>query len=158
MSSEHIPSRHPRPHGERAFILLALVPAISILIALAGQNVSAERSRSEDEYHNDPMTYLVFSFVMTYATMAILLALFTLKYGQKRARFIAAPMLLSGLVIWGIWFFFNLVQNAEFPHDTIFGVIHWVAAPLLKPFLAMVGAVLGGGVALFIFLTVIVRS
>lgn len=119
---------------------------------------AAESDGTEDKYHNDPLTYLVFSFLMTFATFALLTSLFTFKFGQKKSKIIAIPMLGSGLIIWGLWIFFKFVIRASYPDDTIFGVVHWVAAPLLKPLMALIGVILGAGLAVFIFLTVVVRS
>jgi hypothetical protein len=117
-----------------------------------------EREQSQHDYHNDPMTYLVFSFVMTFGAVSIMAGLIAFRFGNKRSRMTAIPMILSGVVIWGIWILFNLVLRSDYPHDTIFGIIHWVAAPLLKPLMALLGVILGAGLSIFIFLTVIVRS
>jgi len=135
--------------------LVLLIAASLLAVAPAG---AIEQDNSEHEYHNDPVTYLIFSFLMTFATVAILTSLFTFKYGQKRSKIIAVPMLTSGIVIWGFWIFYNFILKAEYPDDTLFGIVHWVAAPLLKPLMALIGFVLGAGLAVFIFLTVIVRS
>jgi len=117
-----------------------------------------ENEQSEHDYHNDPMTYLVFSFVMTFASVSIMAGLFALKYGKKRSKITAVFMVLSGIIIWGIWITFNFILKSNYPDDTIFGMIHWVAAPLLKPFMALIGIFLGCLLSIFIFLTVIVRT
>ena len=62
------------------------------------------------------------------------------------------------MLIWGLWIFFKFVIRASYPDDTIFGIVHWVAAPLLKPLMALIGVILGAGLAVFIFLTIVVRS
>ena len=113
---------------------------------------------SEHDYHNDPWTYLIFSLVMTFGLMSVLAGLFALKFSDKKAKKIAIPMILVGLVIWGFWIYFNFIDHAGYPDDTLFGIIHWVAAPLLKPLMAVIGVLLGGGLSLFIFLTAVVRS
>jgi hypothetical protein len=95
---------------------------------------------------------------MTYAASAIVISLFTFKYGQGKAKVIAIPMLLSGILVWGTWIYFKFIIKAGFPDDTIFNIIHWSAAPILKPLLAVIGVILGGGLSLFIFLTIVVRS
>jgi hypothetical protein len=95
---------------------------------------------------------------MTFATFALLTSLFTFKFGQKKSKIIAIPMMGSGLLIWGLWIFFKFVIRASYPDDTIFGIVHWVAAPLLKPLMALIGVILGAGLAVFIFLTIVVRS
>ncbi|MGA1820691.1 MAG: hypothetical protein ACMUHU_06760 [Thermoplasmatota archaeon] len=128
------------------------------IIFAVGPVSGAEDDSSEHDYHNDPFTYLIFSFLMTFATVGILASLFTFKYGQRRSKVIAVPMLASGIVIWGFWILFNFILKADYPDDTLFGIVHWVAAPLLKPLMALIGCVLGAGLAVFIFLTVIVRS
>ena len=139
-------------------INISIILIISLILISAAPVMAAEDDNSEHEYHNDPFTYLLFSFLMTFATVAILTSLFTFKYGQKRSKLIAIPMLGSGIVIWGFWIFFNFIIRASYPDDTLIGVVHWVAAPLLKPLMALIGFVLGAGLAVFIFLTVIVRS
>ncbi|MBN1539117.1 MAG: hypothetical protein JW939_03155 [Candidatus Thermoplasmatota archaeon] len=141
----------------RAFFLFLAISTVVIFTA-SGTVLGADQNSSEHEYHNDPFTYLVFSFLMTFATVAILTSLFTFKYGQKRSKLIAIPMLSTGTVLWAIWIVFNFILKADYPDDTIFGLVHWVAAPLLKPLMALIGFVLGAGLAVFIFLTVIVRS
>jgi hypothetical protein len=121
-------------------------------------NAEEEEDTSEHDYHNNEWTFLIISFVMTYGATAILISLFTFKFGQGKAKIIAVPMLLSGIIIWGIWIYFKFIISAQFPDDTIFNIIHWSAAPILKPLLAVIGVILGGGLSLFIFLTVVVRS
>ncbi len=148
-----------QPRGLTAKAIFPMVLTLLLLFTFCAEPVfGADTDESEHKYHNDPLTYLVFSFLMTFATFAILTSLFTFKFAQKRSKLIAIPMLASGLLIWGIWIFFNLVQKASYPDDSIFGIIHWVAAPLLKPLMALIGVIAGAGLAIFIFLTVIVRS
>lgn len=137
-------------------VLLILLSLALVACSCSVQGRTTEER--EDAYHNNPFTYLVFSFVMSFSTMAVLTSLFTFKFGQKRSKMVAVPMLLIGLLNWGIWITFNFVLKESYPDDTIFGIIHWVAAPLLKPLMVLLGVVLGAGLAIFIFLTVIVRS
>mgnify|MGYP006284634371 FL=1 len=127
-------------------------------IAVYSPTAGSDGDRSEHDYHNDPMTYLVFSFVMTFGAVSIMAGLFALKYGRKRSKITAIPMVLSGVVIWTLWMVFNFVLRLDYPDDSIFGIIHWVAAPLLKPFMALIGILLGTLLSIFIFLTVIVRT
>lgn len=127
-------------------------------IAVLEDRGKSETEQSEHEYHNDPMTYLIFSFIMSFASVSILAGTFALKYGKKRSKITAVPMILSGLIIWGHWITFNFILGSIYPDDTVFGIIHWVAAPLLKPLMALLGAVVGAILAVIIFLTVIVRS
>lgn len=98
------------------------------------------------------------SFVMTYGATAVLVSIFTFKFGQGKAKIIAIPILVSGLLIWLTWIYFKFMIKAGYPDDTILNIIHWSAAPILKPLLAVVGVFLGGGLSLFIFLTMVVRS
>jgi hypothetical protein len=147
------------PMGLTAKAIFSILMIFLLIFTFSAQPaLGADEDDSEHKYHNDPLTYLVFSFLMTFATFAILTSLFTFKFGQKKSKFVAIPMLASGLVIWGIWIFFNFIIEAEYPNDTIFGIVHWVAAPLLKPLMALIGVILGAGLAIFIFLTVVVRS
>ena len=137
--------------------------ATAILLALFLSHLTSavsaeENDGSEHDYHNDPFTFLFFTFLMSFATMGVLFSIFAFKFGTKRARLFAAPLLVCGLVPWGFWIIFNLILRTEYPHDTLLGIVHWVAAPLLLPIMALLGAALGMGVALFIFLTIIVRS
>jgi hypothetical protein len=141
--------------GRTAVLLVLLSLSLVILPLSAEAKTTDER---EDAYHNNPMTYLLFSFVMSFSTVAILTSLFTFKYGQKRSKTIAVPMLLFGMITWGMWILFNLILKESYPDDTVIGIIHWVAAPLLKPLMVILGVILGAGLAVFIFLTVIVRS
>ncbi len=113
---------------------------------------------SKSDYHNNPLTYLLFSFIMTFGLVSVLAGLFALKFGQKGSRKIALPMVIAGMVPWGGWFYFNFIAHVSYPDDTVFDIIHWVEAPLLKPFMAVLGVVLGAGLAVFVFLTAIVRS
>lgn len=137
-------------------VLLAIV--LSISISFPSVSADSETDESEHEYHNDEWTFLIISFVMTYAIASVIAGLFTLKFGQGKSRILAAAMLSSGLVIWGIWIYFKLIVSASYPDDTILGIIYWSTAPLLKPILAVVGFIFGGGIALFMFLTFVVRS
>lgn len=141
----------------RAIFLILAISTV-VLLTTSGTVLAADQDSSEHEYHNDPFTYLLFSFLMTFATVAILTSLFTFKYGQKKSKLIAIPMLSTGIVLWATWIVFNLVLKSDYPDDTVLGLVHWVAAPLLKPLMALIGFVLGAGLAIFIFLTVIVRS
>ncbi|MGA1822171.1 MAG: hypothetical protein ACMUIG_06570 [Thermoplasmatota archaeon] len=127
-------------------------------IAVLEDRGRTETEQSEHEYHNDPMTYLIFSFIMSFASISILAGAFALKYGKKRSKLTAVPMILAGVIIWGHWITFNFILVSTYPDDTVFGIIHWVAAPLLKPLMALLGALLGAVLAVFVFLTVIVRS
>ena len=157
MSKEVALGRQPLGLRAKAVLSILLLSALAITI-IAEPVFAAESDESEDKYHNDPLTYLFFSFLMTFATFALLTSLFTFKFGQKKSKMIAIPMMGSGLIIWGLWIFFKFVIRASYPDDTIFGVVHWVAAPLLKPLMALIGVILGAGLAVFIFLTVVVRS
>ena len=152
------PLVHQPPGLIAKAVFITVIALLLIMTALTGSVSASDSDGSEDKYHNDPLTYLVFSFLMTYATFALLTSLFTFKFGQKRSKFIAIPMMASGLVIWGLWIFFKFVIRASYPDDSIFGIVHWVAAPLLKPLMALIGVILGAGLAVFIFLTVVVRS
>jgi hypothetical protein len=138
------------------FFLLALIMALVMIPELV--SAEDEEENSEHDYHNNEWTFLIISFVMTYGATAILVSLFTFKYAQGKAKVVAIPMLLSGLVIWGIWIYFKFITKAAYPDDTILNIIHWTAAPILKPLLAVIGVMLGGGLSLFLFLTVVVRS
>jgi MFS family permease len=129
------------------FLVLALMPG-----------ASSAHSVSQDSYHNNPLTYLFFSFVMSFGTISFILGVFAFKYGKKRTRIYSVPMMASGTVIWALWFYFNFVAQADYPDDTVFSIIHWVAAPLLKPVMALLGAGLGLALALVIFLNSIVRA
>jgi hypothetical protein len=139
-------------------VVFFLVISILTITCMSGSVFGADENASEDKYHNDPLTYLVFSFLMTFATFALLTSLFTFRFGQRRSKIIAVPMLASGLIIWGLWIFFKFIIRASYPDDTVFGIVHWVAAPLLKPLMALIGVIFGAGLAIFIFLTVVVRS
>lgn len=95
---------------------------------------------------------------MTYGVSAIVAGIFAMKFGQRRSKFIGGAMTVSGMVPWGFWIFYKFILNATYPDDTLLNIIHWSAAPILKPLVAVIGVILGGGLALFIFLTVVVRS
>jgi predicted neutral ceramidase superfamily lipid hydrolase len=138
--------------------LFVLLATAALLSSLLPDVLARNEAISEHEYHNDPFTVLLFTFLMSYATMAILVSLFTFKFASKRSRFLAVPMLASGILPWGIWVVFKLVLRAEYPDDSLFGVVHWAAAPLLLPVMALLGFAFGLGLGLFIFLTIIVRS
>ncbi|MEA3558769.1 MAG: hypothetical protein U9R75_05885 [Candidatus Thermoplasmatota archaeon] len=140
----------------RTAVLLVLLSLVLVILPLSAEARTTDER--EDTYHNNPMTYLLFSFVMSFSTVAILTSLFTFKYGQKRSKTIAVPMLLFGMITWGTWILFNFILKESYPDDTVIGIIHWVAAPLLKPLMVILGVILGAGLAVFIFLTVIVRS
>lgn len=146
--------------GQRSLVRSVVVMlATAILLSFMLPDAIARDDRvSEHEYHNDPFTLLLFTFLMSYATMAILVSLFTFKFAAKRSRLLTIPMLASGLIPWGMWVVFKLVLRADYPDDTLFGVVHWVAAPLLLPIMALLGFAFGIGLGLFIFLTIIVRS
>jgi hypothetical protein len=136
-----------------------LLSACLILAAsLPNVDGASDTEESEHDYHNNEWTFLIISFVMTYGAAAMVAGLFTMKYGQRRSKVIASFLLLSGLTIWGIWIYFKFIESASYPDDTIFGIIYWSTAPIIKPLLAVIGVILGGGLALFIFLTVVVRS
>ena len=135
-------------------IVLSMVPAAEILDSAEAKTTE----ESKHEYHNNEWTFLVISFLMAYATMAILTSLFALRFGQKKGKIIAVPVLFSGLLIWGIFLMFKVVLKAEYPDDTLFGFVYWATAPILKPLMAVLGIILGVGLAIFIFLTVVVRS
>ncbi|MFW3146710.1 MAG: hypothetical protein ACMUIE_07865 [Thermoplasmatota archaeon] len=113
---------------------------------------------SKHDYHNDEWTFLVISFLMAYGTMAILTSLFAIRFAQRKGKIVAIPVLFSGLLIWGLFLMFKVVLKAEYPDDTIFGIVYWATAPILKPLMAVLGIIIGIGLALFIFLTVVVRS
>ncbi len=147
----------PAVGSARAMLALTVV-LLALSPLFMGSTNAAEEEDSEHEYHNNELTFLIVSFVMSYGAMAILTSLFTFKFGQKRSKLVAIPVLTSGLIIWGIWIFFKFIQRAAYPDDTIIGIIHWSAAPILKPILAVLGMALGAGIAVFIFLTVVVRS
>ncbi len=147
----------PMKGPANAFFLITLAFLLTFPF-ITGEVIGADEDESEHEYHNNEWTFLIISFVMTYGAMAIVTSLFTFKFGQKKAKIISVPVMISGLVIWGIWIYFKFIMRAEYPDDTIFNIIHWSAAPILKPLLAVVGVILGAGLALFIFLTLVVRS
>lgn len=135
--------------------ILSFFPAAVMMPETAEGKTTRE---SEHEYHNDEWTFLVISFLMAYATMAILTSLFALRFAQRKAKIVAIPVLFSGLLIWGFFILFKVFLKAEYPDDTIFGFVYWATAPILKPLMAVLGIILGVGLALFIFLTVVVRS
>lgn len=142
--------------SRKGIVLILLLFTLLIVGPFTAEARSDEER--EDAYHNDPMTYLLFSFVMSFSTVGILTSLFTFKFGQKRSKTIAVPILLFGMLTWGTWIAFNFVLKSSYPDDTVFGIIHWVAAPLLKPLMVLLGVALGSGLAVIIFLTVVVRS
>lgn len=144
---------------QRTFVLSssAMVALFSALLLLPGVYANDDDG-SEHDYHNDPFTVLLFTFVMSFATMAVLVSVFAIKFGSKRSKLLALPLLLSGLVPWGIWVFFRLVLRSKYPDDTFLGLVHWVAAPIIIPLMALAGFAAGVGLGLFIFLTIVVRS
>ncbi len=155
------------PH--RSMILLVvMILALSVALTFCIPPIKAQNDtssnpvngagESKSDYHNNPWTYLLFSFIMTFGLVSVLAGLFALKFGQKGSRKVALPMVVAGMVPWGAWFYFNFIAHASYPNDTVFDIIHWVEAPLLKPFMAVLGVVLGAGLAVFVFLTAIVRS
>lgn len=145
------------PYSSVRYIAIGLFVVLMVL-QLSGPTFAKNGDGSEHDYHNNPFTFLFFTFLMSFSTMAILVSLFSFKFGAKRSRVLAVPLMITGLVPWGIWILFNLILRAVYPDDTFLGIVHWVAAPLLLPLMALLGFVLGVGVALFIFLTIIVRS
>ncbi|MBN1539389.1 MAG: hypothetical protein JW939_04535 [Candidatus Thermoplasmatota archaeon] len=144
--------------GPAGAMLLFLIFLFLTIPLMTGEAMGEEEDSSEHDYHNNEWTFLIISFVMTYGAMAIVTSLFTFRFGQKKAKIISIPVLISGLVIWGIWIYFKFIMRVGYPDDTIFNIIHWSAAPILKPLLAVIGVILGAGLALFIFLTLVVRS
>jgi hypothetical protein len=136
--------------------LLSLI--FLIVVAASAVDAQSEEDDSEHDYHNNEWTFLIISFVMTYGAAAIIAGLFAIKYAQRRSKYIGGAMMISGLIPWGIWITFNFILKASYPDDTIFNIIYWSTAPIIKPLLAVLGMILGGGLALFIFLTVVVRS
>ena len=158
---DHLLVKHRVPsNGIPRTVLLFLTICTLITLSLLSipADAAEEDDSSEHDYHNSELTFLLISFVMTYGATAVLVSVFTFKYGQGKAKIIAIPMLLSGLLIWLIWIYFKFIINAAYPDDTILNIIHWSAAPILKPLLAVIGVFLGGGLSLFIFLTMVVRS
>ena len=135
-----------------------MIVAVMLTTTLPLVDASSTDDDTEHDYHNNEWTFLLISFVMTYGAAAILAGLFTIRYGQRRSKIIASSMVLSGIVIWGIWIYFKFMIKATYPDDTIFGIIYWSTAPILKPLLAVIGVLFGGGLALFFFLTIVVRS
>jgi len=133
-----------------ALLLLISVPFLS-------GNAAAE-GESEHDYHNSPWTFFIFPFIMTFGTVSLLAGLFAIRYGQKNTKRTAVPMIAVGLVTWGVWIYFNFIAHAEYPNDTIFDIIHWVASPILLPFMALLGVAMGAGLSIIIFLTAVVRS
>ncbi|MGA1866483.1 MAG: hypothetical protein ACMUFK_03335, partial [Thermoplasmatota archaeon] len=102
----------------RAIFLIFAISTV-VLLTASGTVLASDQDSSEHEYHNDPFTYLLFSFLMTFATVAILTSLFTFKYGQKKSKLIAIPMLSTGIVLWATWIVFNLVLKSDYPDDTV---------------------------------------
>ncbi|MDG6226060.1 MAG: hypothetical protein QCI82_11190 [Candidatus Thermoplasmatota archaeon] len=143
-------------HIGRSYIAALMLLWILSVCTLALPLASAA-TRTEHDYHNDPFTYLLFSFLMSFALICILLGAFAFRFGKKRTRSFSVPMMIGGVVIWGIWAYFNLIASSEYPDDTVLGIIHWVAAPLLKPIMAVLGVAAGFGLGLLIFLNTIVR-
>lgn len=137
-------------------VLLSLIILVSASAFTA--NAQSEEDNSEHEYHNNELTFLIVSFVMTYGAAAIIAGIFAMKFGQKKSKYIGGLMTLSGMVPWGFWITYKFILRISFPDDTLFNIIHWSAAPILKPLIAVIGVMLGAGLALFIFLTVVVRS
>ncbi|HHD15320.1 MAG TPA: hypothetical protein ENK47_01270 [Euryarchaeota archaeon] len=145
------------PQRLKTYVIAAVFFLFLLCLSGGVLGVSGNGTSGHD-YHNDEWTFLIISFVMTYAASAVVVSLFTLKYGQKRSRYVAVPMLLSGIVLWGVWIYFKFIVRASYPDDTIFGIIYWSTAPILKPLMALIGVIMGAGLSLFIFLTMIVRS
>jgi hypothetical protein len=139
-------------------LLIFILVFFTVINFMSSPAIGADNDDSEHEYHNNELTFLLVSLVMSYGAMAILTSLFTFRFGQRRSKLIAIPVLSSGVLIWGTWIFFKFIFRADYPDDTIIGIIHWSAAPILKPLLAVVGVIIGSGIAVFIFLTVVVRS
>lgn len=139
------------------WLSVTIVLSFSVLLVAVPGSASAH-GVSENDYHNDPLTYLFFSFVMSFGTIFPILGAFAFKYGKKRTRIYSVPMMIAGVGIWSFWIYFNLISKAEYPDDTLFSMIHWVAAPLLKPVMALLGAGLGLVISLVIFLNTIVRG
>ena len=148
---------------ERSFRMgpIATLAFLSVLLlSVSALNVSgqSEDDDSEHDYHNNEWTFLIISFVMTYGASAIVAGLFAMKFGQRKSKIIGGIMTSSGIVPWGFWIIFKFILKASYPDDTLLNLIHWSTAPILKPLMAVIGVILGGGLALFIFLSVVVRS
>jgi MFS family permease len=138
-------------------LLITIVLSLSFLLTALPSHVSAHEV-SKSDYHNDPLTFLLFSLVMSFGTVSLILGAFAFKYGKKRTRVFSVPMMLAGVAIWALWIYFKFIAIAKYPHDTIFSLIHWAEAPLLLPVMALLGAGIGSVLALMLFLNTIVRA
>jgi MFS family permease len=136
---------------------ITIVLSLVFILCILPEPASAH-DMSKSDYHNDPFTFLLFSFVMGFGTVSLVLGAFAFKFGKKRTRAFSIPMMIAGVGIWSLWTYFKVIARAEYPHDTILSVIHWAEAPLLLPLMALLGAGLGAVLALVIFLNTIVRA
>ena len=98
----------------------------------------------------------LFVLLMSFAIFSLLAGIFTAYFGAGKSRAIGAVLLVLGLIIILIWIYFNFMSS--YPNDTILTIVHWEAARTLEALVTVIGAIVGGLIAIVLFLVAIMKS
>ena len=111
-----------------------------------------EREEKEDNLIN----IFLFVLILSFGIFSLLAGIFTAYFGAGKSRAIGGSLLLIGIVIILIWFYFGYMM--DYPDDSIIGIVHWEAAKTLEAFITVLGAIIGALVAVGVFLLAIMKS
>ncbi len=118
------------------------------------------------QYHDDEkgkldaqeslLNTFLFVLLLSFAIFSLIAGIFTAYFGAGKSRAIGGVLLVLGLIVILVWVYFGVLQ--DYPDDTIIGIVHWEAAKTTQAFLTVLGALIGGVIAIVLFLVAIMKS
>ena len=133
--------------------------------------IDSEDNRPNDkgdveQYHGDEkdrheaeeslLNIFLFTLLLSFAVFSLIAGIFTAYFGAGKSRAIGGALLVLGLIVILIWVYFGILQ--DYPDDSILGIVRWEAAKTLQAFITVLGAIIGGVIAIVLFLVAIMKS
>ena len=109
-----------------------------------------------EEVENSSLNIFLFVLLLSFAVFSLLAGIFTAYFGAGKSRAIGGGLLVFGLIVILIWFYFGVM--GDYPDDSLLGIVHWEAAKTLEAFVTVIGAVIGAVIAIVLFLVAIMKS
>jgi len=110
------------------------------------------------DYKDDPIPTFIFVTLCSFAFFAMVLGAFTTRYGKGRSRLTGAILLAVGGVSSAGVVVLSVLDIREYPDDTLFEIMHWAIQPIVLPLVTIIGAGIGGLLALVLFLVIIMKA
>jgi len=112
--------------------------------------------KGRDEAANSSMNIFLFVLLLSFAVFSLIAGIFTAYFGAGKSRAIGGVLLVLGLIVILVWVYFGVLKS--YPDDTVLGIVHWQAAKTLQAFLTVLAALIGGVIAIVLFLVAIMKS